>query len=965
MDKKEAYLKNLKKYQMVGWLDDYFKKNGEPKNIKISVLKRKTYVDILDWMFKNIKKDVPKITKEFVEMVKSTYTSAGSSANISTKISKKTGIKKLTDEEQKELITKDDFSSIYQGKTPLKGENKIIDLQEHQKRFLQGYMFGNLKSAIVFHGVGTGKTLTAVATISLYLRLFKNNKVFIITPPAVMFNFIDSLIGFGLNPLDKRIEYYSYQKFADAKKDLSNALLVVDEAHNLRTEIKGVKDLDDTNKPISGIRPFKFLLKTNDAHKVVLLTATPFVNVPYDIENLLAIGDGRFPYSQSTFSGIVSNRDNIYDYFKYRISYYTNESSIDLFPENRQKYIYFIVDPKSEEGQAIKADAGGRGENPVYVRTRVASIEDRKMEFIMDKIKENPTKKYVIYTSFLEKGVQKLGEILKENNIDYGIVSGSVSTIEKKNAIESYRNFDNPKFEGIKLRVLIITRAGAEGVDLNNTRAIFVMDGVWNEATYEQIVARAIRYKSHHDLPKKERFVEVYKLFAVYPSEDKILDKLNEGGLFDFQRFLDEFNENKKALGAVGRKEKKLGRRLTSKEYQEVLAKQEKKMGGAKFEQVEFDKLKKGSKERKEYLESEKIFAKDKAKYETQDNLKKFKSLQKGETQNVYPSTDFYMFVLQKTKFLKVERIIRDISNIPQVEDVIYGKTTKIKEVRKFYDSLLKLKSGEEVFKKLVNYLIPLANKGAREIERNIEKEGSDIYEYIANRKDIEKAFKDKMKIRINQEFFTPDSIVKELINLSGIRNLKKATTNNLRILEPSAGFGNIVRGLLQIFGVKKINMTIDLVEIVEENRNELIKLQQQMPSIINVQNQPDFLKFFPSGDYNYIFMNPPFHLKKNKKNNLISDVFDYDFVKRAYSFLDLNGVLVAITGRNYEKNKEAIKFYKSIDAKLYNRETEWKGENLKKGSEIKKLKMTYIFIRKLNQDFALDREIQDIKFYN
>ena len=144
-------------------------------------------------------------------MVKSTYTSAGSSANISTKISKKTGIKKLTDEEQKELITKDDFSSIYQGKTPLKGENKIIDLQEHQKRFLQGYMFGNLKSAIVFHGVGTGKTLTAVATISLYLRLFKNNKVFIITPPAVMFNFIDSLIGFGLNPLDKRIEYYSYQ----------------------------------------------------------------------------------------------------------------------------------------------------------------------------------------------------------------------------------------------------------------------------------------------------------------------------------------------------------------------------------------------------------------------------------------------------------------------------------------------------------------------------------------------------------------------------------------------------------------------------------------------------------------------------------------------------------------------------------------------------------------------------------
>ena len=68
MDKKEAYLKNFKKYQMVGWLDDYFK-NEPPKNIKLSVLKRKTFIDILDWMFKNIKKDVPKITKSFVDQL--------------------------------------------------------------------------------------------------------------------------------------------------------------------------------------------------------------------------------------------------------------------------------------------------------------------------------------------------------------------------------------------------------------------------------------------------------------------------------------------------------------------------------------------------------------------------------------------------------------------------------------------------------------------------------------------------------------------------------------------------------------------------------------------------------------------------------------------------------------------------------------------------------------------------------
>ena len=322
------------------------------------------------------------------------------------------------------------------------------------------------------------------------------------------------------------------------------------------------------------------------------------------------------------------------------------------------------------------------------------------------------------------------------------------------------------------------------------------------------------------------------------------------------------------------------------------------------------------------------------------------------------------MFVLQKTKFLKIEQMIRELGNVPKVEDVIYGKTSKIKEVREFYNSLLALKSAESVFKKLRDYLIPLADKGSRIIERHINEEGSDIYQYIARKKEIEKAFKDKLKVRINQEFFTPDQMVMELINLSGIRNLGKQDSQNLHILEPSAGMGNIIRGLLKIFAVKKINMTIDCVELVKENRDELIKLQQQIPSIINVQNQPDFLKFFPSGVYDYVFMNPPFHLQKRNHKKLIKDVYDYDFVKRAFSFLQFNGVLVAITGRKYKDNSDIIKFYKSIGAKLYDQTVEWKGPNLKKGSEVKKLDITYIYIRKLKVDFDLDRKIQEIKFY-
>ena len=81
--------------------------------------------------------------------------------------------------------------------------------------------------------------------------------------------------------------------------------------------------------------------------------------------------------------------------------------------------------------------------------------------------------------------------------------------------------------------------------------------------------------------------------------------------------------------------------------------------------------------------------------------------------------------------------------------------------------------------------------------------------------------------------------------------------------------------------------------------------------------------------------MNPPFHLDKRLNKKYKRDYYDYDFVKRAYGMLELNGVLVAITGINYEKNKDMIKWYKDKGAKIEKVKGKWTGENLKQGAEI------------------------------
>ena len=149
---------------------------------------------------------------------------------------------------------------------------------------------------------------------------------------------------------------------------------------------------------------------------------------------------------------------------------------------------------------------------------------------------ENPNKKFVCYTAFQEYGVKELTSLFTKNNIEFSIISGKVSTLQKSDAITGYNSYNKRDYLGNRYRVLIITKAGAEGVSLIETRGIYILSGQWNTSLYEQIVARAIRFKSHINLPKDEQYVEVQKLFVCFKDEAKVLNKLNKGGKVNFHK---------------------------------------------------------------------------------------------------------------------------------------------------------------------------------------------------------------------------------------------------------------------------------------------------------------------------------------------------------------------------------------------------------------------------------------------
>jgi hypothetical protein len=60
------------------------------------------------------------------------------------------------------------------------------------------------------------------------------------------------------------------------------------------------------------------------------------------------------------------------------------------------------------------------------------------------------------------------------------------------------------------IKVLMITSAGSEGINLRNTRYVHIMEPYWHPVRTEQVIGRARRICSHQSLPKALQTVEVF-----------------------------------------------------------------------------------------------------------------------------------------------------------------------------------------------------------------------------------------------------------------------------------------------------------------------------------------------------------------------------------------------------------------------------------------------------------------------
>ena len=141
----------------------------------------------------------------------------------------------------------------------------------------------------------------------------------------------------------------------------------------------------------------------------------------------------------------------------------------------------------------------------------------------------------LIYSNFLDAGLIPMALALEEMGIErycrrpympqtmlemekkdrrgivgkYIMITGSL-TYSPSNKEDIEQAVHESNINGDIIKVILVSGAGSEGIDLKNVRQVHIMEPWYNLNRLEQVIGRAVRNKSHCALPFSERNVEIY-----------------------------------------------------------------------------------------------------------------------------------------------------------------------------------------------------------------------------------------------------------------------------------------------------------------------------------------------------------------------------------------------------------------------------------------------------------------------
>jgi len=98
---------------------------------------------------------------------------------------------------------------------------------------------------------------------------------------------------------------------------------------------------------------------------------------------------------------------------------------------------------------------------------------------------------------------------VKGHSAKYIMITGD-KKLSPNNKLELKAATDSQNINGEKVKVIIISKAGSEGLDFQNIRQVHILEPWYNLNRADQIIGRGVRNKSHCLLPFNKRTVEIY-----------------------------------------------------------------------------------------------------------------------------------------------------------------------------------------------------------------------------------------------------------------------------------------------------------------------------------------------------------------------------------------------------------------------------------------------------------------------
>lgn len=429
-------------------------------------------------------------------------------------------------------------------------------LQPHQQRVID-----KLKASgglLVAHGVGSGKTLSSIAAADA-LGL----PIEAVVPAPLVANYEKELAKhLDKTPDDARIR--SYEKAVRDKHINLDALAVMDEAHRARNAETA------TARDVAG--------QVAKARARLLLTGTPVYNLPSDVASLLNTAAGRkvLPSDPEEFKRVflkdvpvqapilskirgkltgvdlenvsrqqLINRQLLVNAARGFVDVHAGGGSefparvdenhtVEMSPLQHELYLFhtkkmpWYLQAKIKAGLPLNKQEA-KDMNAFQTALRQVSNTPRpyregmtdeheeahtpKIQLMAKHLKQmhakDPKFRGVVYSTYLNAGLRPMSLALQKAGIPHNVFTGEVPKKQRDQMVRDYN-------EG-RVPVLLVSGAGAEGLDLKGTKAIQVMEPHWNESRINQVIGRGIRYQSHAHLPEHERQVKVMRYTTVLP----------------------------------------------------------------------------------------------------------------------------------------------------------------------------------------------------------------------------------------------------------------------------------------------------------------------------------------------------------------------------------------------------------------------------------------------------------------